>query len=150
MYLSTIFYFDPFASPFRPKQRVKTLDRQLQAASAPAAVTTQAVPETTRVAKSVASGDNSQQPALLAPTTADFSMPQDFKLLSESYEVSLIKQALAACQYNQKKTADAPEPDLSSATWLYEKIQTVRQPTMNYCPPLLTLLCCSLLLSGCD
>ncbi|MDZ7901834.1 MAG: helix-turn-helix domain-containing protein [Rheinheimera sp.] len=32
---------------------------------------------------------------------------QDFKLLSEGYEVQLIKQALAACQYNQKKTADA-------------------------------------------
>ncbi len=44
---------------------------------------------------------------MLVPTAADFSMPQDFKLLSESYEVSLIKQALAACQYNQKKTADA-------------------------------------------
>ncbi len=99
--------FDPFASPFRPKQRVKTLDRQLQTTGTTTTNTTQSVVETTTVAKSATSGDNSQQPALIAPIAADFSMPQDFKLLSENYEVSLIKQALAACQYNQKKTADA-------------------------------------------
>lgn len=96
--------FDPFASPFRPKQRVKTLGRQIPAATT-ATVTT--ATEATRVAKPVASGDNSLQPAFSLPGAADFSQQQDFKLLSESYEVSLIKQALAACQYNQKKTADA-------------------------------------------
>jgi len=88
--------FDPFASPFRPQARVRTIDRQV---SAPLAAT----------------GANPAPQVIHAPaptfaTSAlqfDFSQVQDFKLLSENYEVTLIKQALAACQYNQKKTADA-------------------------------------------
>ncbi|WP_031565595.1 phage shock protein operon transcriptional activator [Rheinheimera texasensis] len=89
--------FDPFASPFRPQARVRTIDRQ------PAAVAPQAIP-------------SAMQPGIAATAAAptapgalqfDFSQVQDFKLLSEHYEVTLIKQALAACQYNQKKTADA-------------------------------------------
>ncbi len=95
--------FDPFASPFRPQARVRTIDRiPTSAATAPANIQPAAV---------------SNSPVLSsAPTTSqqihtaiepDFSQVQDFKLLSEGYEVQLIKQALAACQYNQKKTADA-------------------------------------------
>jgi len=86
--------FDPFASPFRPKARVRTKDRQ----------PVQAIPETSTVAA---------PPPIIQPAAAsgslqfDFSQVQDFKELSENYEVTLIKQALAACQYNQKKTADA-------------------------------------------
>jgi psp operon transcriptional activator len=86
--------FDPFASPFRPQARVRTKDRQ----------PVQATPETSAVAA---------PPPIIASSAAssflqfDFSQVQDFKELSENYEVTLIKQALAACQYNQKKTADA-------------------------------------------
>ncbi len=98
--------FDPFASPFRPQQRVKTLDRQIQATTV-SPVTVMPVTEATKVANTVTSGDNALKQAFSQPAPADFSTPQDFKLLSESYEVSLIKQALAACQFNQKKTADA-------------------------------------------
>ncbi len=88
--------FDPFASPFRPQARVRTLDRQH---SAPIAAVSAApvMPATTPQAP-VSAG---------ATLQFDFSQMQDFKLLSEHYEVTLIKQALAACQYNQKKTADA-------------------------------------------
>ncbi len=87
--------FDPFASPYRPKERVRTLDRLSQPAPQISAAGTSA-PATP------------PQP-VSTPTQPqfDFSAVQDFKLLSENYEVSLIKQALAACQYNQKKTADA-------------------------------------------
>lgn len=88
--------FDPFASPFRPQARVRTVDRQISApiAAAGASPSPQVV----------------SMPAPTNSTSAlqfDFSQMQDFKLLSENYEVTLIKQALAACQYNQKKTADA-------------------------------------------
>lgn len=88
--------FDPFASPFRPQARVRTVDRQI---SAPVAT-----PGTSSAPHVV------HTPAPTPATSAlqfDFSQLQDFKLLSENYEVTLIKQALAACQYNQKKTADA-------------------------------------------
>ncbi len=89
--------FDPFASPFRPQARVRTLDR-LSASPAP---------QLPPVAQPLSSPTS---PAAAATGTAlqfDFSQIQDFKLLSEHYEVTLIKQALSACQYNQKKTADA-------------------------------------------
>ncbi len=88
--------FDPFASPFRPQARVRTVDRQISApiAAAGASPAPQVI----------------STPASTQATSAlqfDVAQMQEFKLLSENYEVTLIKQALAACQYNQKKTADA-------------------------------------------
>lgn len=90
---------DPFTSPYRPQSRVRTLDR----------VTTVAPTQPT-IVKVSTSGDNTPPAALPVhnlSATPDFSKVQDFKELSEHYEVTLIKQALAACQYNQKKTAEA-------------------------------------------
>lgn len=89
--------FDPFASPFRPLSRVRTLDRQLSMHAAPVSVAP--APQALHHAAS--------QQATTSAQSFDFSQTQDFKLLSENYEVTLIKQALAACQFNQKKTADA-------------------------------------------
>jgi len=90
---------DPFMSPYRPQTRVRTQDR----------ISNITNPQPT-IAKVVASGDNAP-PAVfhaeITPPTPDFNQVQDFKVLSEHYEVTLIKQALAACQYNQKKTAEA-------------------------------------------
>ena len=92
--------FDPFASPFRPRQRIK------------APVATQSVMTASAVANSSAKEDNNQsevavkqmvQPLVSMP---DYSEPQDFKKLTEDYEIQLIKQTLAACQFNQKKTAE--------------------------------------------
>lgn len=88
--------FDPFESPFRPSSRVRTNDR-ISAVSEPVAV-----------AKPTASVDNAAPPSRDSQQDViDFSQTQDFKQLSEHFEVTLIKQALAACQYNQKKTAEA-------------------------------------------
>ena len=90
--------FDPFASPYRPQARVRTLDRQT---TSPVAAITPTVNSQSTSAPVA---------AVPSPGTAfsfDFSQVQDFKMLSEHYEVTLIKQALAACQYNQKKTAEA-------------------------------------------
>lgn len=84
---------DPFESPFRPRTRVRTLDRKPAAEHAVVAIKEQ-------------SSDN-QQSLAKVPSAFDFNQTQDFKVLSENFEMDLIKQALAACQFNQKKTAEA-------------------------------------------
>ncbi|MDR7121274.1 phage shock protein operon transcriptional activator [Rheinheimera soli] len=84
---------DPFESPFRPRNRVRTLDRRPAVENAVVAIREQ-------------SSDN--PPALVkAAPSFDFNQVQDFKVLSENFEMDLIKQALAANQFNQKKTAEA-------------------------------------------
>jgi psp operon transcriptional activator len=94
---------DPFASPFRPQTRVRTQDRITTVTNAQPAI-----------ANVPTSGDNTSTPAAkqhvqseTSTPQPDFNQQQDFKVLSEHYEVTLIKQALSACQYNQKKTAEA-------------------------------------------
>lgn len=87
---------DPFASPWRPKTRIK-----------------QALPSMTPMTLAVA-----EQPvvaALSRPTDAmppspielpDFSQPFDFKQLSQEFEIHLLEKALTEAQFNQKKTAE--------------------------------------------
>ena len=95
---------DPFESPFRPSQSMRTHDR-IKEVSANITTTT----------------DNEyQDEAQLAATTKPISVksaakivsqqfPQSLKSLSQDYEIELIQSALAHCQFNQKKTADALE-----------------------------------------
>ncbi|MDP5207965.1 phage shock protein operon transcriptional activator [Alishewanella sp. SMS8] len=83
---------DPFESAFRPQKRTKT--RHI--AKAPAVVD-----KTTELAN-----PTPFSPAPPSATEHDFSQPLDFKILSQDFEINLIKQALAASQYNQKKTAE--------------------------------------------
>ncbi|MDP4944932.1 MAG: phage shock protein operon transcriptional activator [Alishewanella sp.] len=83
---------DPFESAFRPQKRTKT--RHI--AKAPAVVD-----KTTELAN-----PSPFSPAPPSATEHDFSQPLDFKILSQDFEINLIKQALAASQYNQKKTAE--------------------------------------------
>ncbi|GGW50792.1 phage shock protein operon transcriptional activator [Alishewanella tabrizica] len=81
---------DPFESAFRPKQRIRTPAKS---------VTMPPVAPTTNTALPL--------PAALTPLPdLDFSSGLDFKTLSQDFEINLIKQALAASQFNQKKTAD--------------------------------------------
>lgn len=82
---------DPFESPYRPKQRIKAPKPQTAAVTAEPMVAPQAAV---------------QVPAATGASQFDFSQTQDFKTLSQDFEVSLIKQALAASQFNQKKTAE--------------------------------------------
>jgi len=86
---------DPFESPYRPSKRIKTQDR---------IITTPAV-ET--VEKSLEPTHKVAQQNKPQVNTLQF--PLSLKTLSQDYEVDLIKSALANCQYNQKKTADALE-----------------------------------------
>lgn len=84
---------DPFESPFRPRTRVRTLDRRPPAENTVVAIREQSSDNLPAVAK--------------AASSFDFNQVQDFKVLSENFEMDLIKQALAASQFNQKKTAEA-------------------------------------------
>ncbi len=100
---------DPFESPFRPTHLIKTVDRvQVQQnATAPSSDNSMQQSDTSTKNK-LANNDNIKETAsLLSATRADF--PQSLKLLSQNYEIELIKSALAHCQYNQKKTAQALE-----------------------------------------
>lgn len=83
---------DPFESAFRPKQRIRASNQSTSTVVTPIAV--------------VQPSESHIVPAQPASTQFDFSSIQDFKTLSQEFEVNLIKQALAASQYNQKKTAD--------------------------------------------
>lgn len=86
---------DPFESPYRPQQRVKTQDRVI-----------------IQQAKVPTQEQEEQQPkqATQTPETmTTIGFPLSLKSLSQQYEVDLIKSALENCQYNQKKTADALE-----------------------------------------
>ncbi|ARD43357.1 phage shock protein operon transcriptional activator [Colwellia sp. PAMC 21821] len=86
---------DPFESPYRPSKRIKTQDR---------IVVNQAVVASESKAETEVKVEQKLKPL---PKTLQF--PLSLKDLSQNYEVDLIKSALANCQYNQKKTADALE-----------------------------------------
>ncbi|MBV7315941.1 phage shock protein operon transcriptional activator [Shewanella sp. NIFS-20-20] len=81
---------DPFSSPYRPKQRVRTQDRQQSAT-------------TNEPSQSVT--PNATAP-ISKPTTSDITFPLDFKEHCEQQEIALLEQALRAGQFNQKKTAE--------------------------------------------
>lgn len=86
---------DPFESPYRPKSRVKTHDRL----AAPA--------EQTPVKESQSAIKEPEQVTQIAPQEHKF--PVSLKKLSQEHEIALIQSALAANQFNQKKTAQALE-----------------------------------------
>lgn len=87
---------DPFASPYRPKTRVKTRERQI-------------TPQISQIIPSVAEALSPIGADVQHPSTSQvnaFNFPLDFKEQTEQYEMDLIQQALSASQYNQKKTAE--------------------------------------------
>ncbi len=98
---------DPFESPFRPNQQIKTYDRvhvQTNEASTAAPITIAEAPPMNE--NSTSNAQVTTRP-LGSTITADF--PQSLKSLSQDYEIELIKSALTHCQFNQKKTAQALE-----------------------------------------
>ncbi len=86
---------DPFESPYRPSKRIKTQDR---------IITNTVVEQENKAPEVTSKVEQSTQ-----PLTKTLQFPVSLKDLSQNYEVDLIKSALANCQYNQKKTADALE-----------------------------------------
>ena len=87
---------DPFASPYRPKTRIKTRERQ----------TTSVAPTTIASTPQSAPTFEAEVQVNTEYSTNCFNFPLDFKEQTEQYEMDLIQQALSNSQYNQKKTAD--------------------------------------------
>tara|TARA_R110002126_G_scaffold10245_91_gene46854 strand:+ start:3043 stop:4140 length:1098 start_codon:yes stop_codon:yes gene_type:complete len=87
---------NPFESAFRPTQRIKTRPHFPQ-----------------KPAEQLANESNTADNNAAAPAASnnpaeqiDFNSGVDFKTLSQDFEIKLIKDALSASQYNQKKTAE--------------------------------------------
>lgn len=74
---------DPFESPYRLAQPSEVVGRP------------------------AAEGDEKAAGTVVPPVTAVNEFPIDFRQSVQDYEISLIKSALAANQFNQKKTAEA-------------------------------------------
>ncbi|MGI2165043.1 phage shock protein operon transcriptional activator [Shewanella oncorhynchi] len=87
---------DPFASPYRPKARIKTRERQI----------TSVAPTTVASTPQSAPKFEAEVQVNTEYSTNCFNFPLDFKEQTEQYEMDLIQQALSNSQYNQKKTAD--------------------------------------------
>lgn len=100
---------DPFESPFRPTQQIKTLDRAMVQPNTTTPPCDNSIQKTdASTIKNRADNENANETTIPVSTiSSDF--PQSLKSLSQNYEVELIKSALAHCQYNQKKTAQALE-----------------------------------------
>ncbi|MBB1270210.1 phage shock protein operon transcriptional activator [Shewanella sp. SR44-3] len=96
---------DPFASPYRPTNRVKTLSRQHSHAnhSGPATIERMATDANVQTQNLTSEGLASD---VLAPQVLQLTFPISFKEHTEQFEVDLINQALSESQFNQKKTAE--------------------------------------------
>lgn len=81
---------DPFESSFRPVGRIKTNDRVQQKNTDDNVETKPEQP--------------AQATTQLLPSTTDY--PIDLKAMSQEFEITVIKRALADNQYSQKKTAE--------------------------------------------
>jgi len=98
---------DPFESPFRPNQRIKTLDRVQISQNETAADFS---PDSANGnEQDINRAETGISTTAIAPVLLNTEFPQSLKSLSQNYEIDLIKSALAHCQYNQKKTAQALE-----------------------------------------
>ncbi len=94
---------DPFESPFRPNKRIKTHDRVHEITNNSGSVSDDQIDETLAVASSTI------ESVKVAAKIIAQQFPQSLKALSQDYEIELIQSALAHCQFNQKKTAEALE-----------------------------------------
>jgi psp operon transcriptional activator len=93
---------DPFASPYRPTNRVKTLSRQQVQ---PHVLSTPPNPSQALTAETHSQTPESTSEMPLFQARA-LNFPISFKEHTEQFEVELINQALSESQFNQKKTAD--------------------------------------------
>jgi len=88
---------DPFESPYRPTGRIKTHDRISKV-------------EANESSNALQAPNPSEQKApQIKPEIQALQYPLSLKDLSQDYEINLLKSALAAHQFNQKKTAEALE-----------------------------------------
>ena len=95
-----IVYLDPFDSPYRPIR-----SRQVTGAAKAGTSGTDGTGGTGGSKEDVAAGEAAVSAGAQVPAVDEF--PIDFKQSVKDYEINLIKSALAASQFNQKKTAEA-------------------------------------------
>ncbi|NQY36039.1 MAG: phage shock protein operon transcriptional activator [Alteromonadaceae bacterium] len=86
---------NPFESPYRPTTRIKA------PSSIPQPIENRPATEETIVEQSIG--------VATKPAEKQLQYPLSLKDLSQNYEIDLLKSALAAHQFNQKKTAEALE-----------------------------------------
>jgi len=98
---------DPFESPFRPNQRIKTHDRVHTSPAKEITDSTSDGNNNSELGTNIAETELST--SIVSSVLVNTEFPQSLKSLSQNYEIDLIKSALAHCQYNQKKTAQALE-----------------------------------------
>ena len=108
---------DPFESPFRPTTKIRTNDRRSLAPidtqsdindKSPTSAGTNASSSTNDASTHPTSSEVSASSNIQsAASINNVTFPQSLKSLSQQYEIDLIKSALAHCQFNQKKTAEA-------------------------------------------
>jgi len=106
---------DPFASNFRPQQRIK-IHKSAPTQFTPAsnnAVNSVENSSSSNLADSLPAEQINPIEALTNNThpqdnnlTKNIQFPIDFKAHSQNYEIEILKQALKECQYNQKRTAE--------------------------------------------
>lgn len=93
---------DPFESPYRPTTRIKKATSSLPKMVQPTDIDQNSdsdVPNEPEINTST----------VIKSTTDIGQFPVSLKNLSQNFEIDLITTALADCQFNQKKTADALE-----------------------------------------
>jgi len=100
---------DPFESPYRPNKRSS---QQIKALNNVHIVQNEIAAEPMSNIHKVQDISNTKAELSTTSAFATFTntcFPKSLKTLSQHYEIELIKSALAHCQYNQKKTAQALE-----------------------------------------
>ncbi|MEY8252250.1 MAG: phage shock protein operon transcriptional activator [Colwellia sp.] len=98
---------DPFESPFRPSQHIKTHDRMNELNKKSTSASDNAVDDPATVMPTAL--NRSKVASNVTPKVMIQQFPQSLKALSQEYEIKLIQSAFAHCQFNQKKTAEALE-----------------------------------------
>ena len=93
---------DPFESPYRPTQQIKTPNRVNVLNQDITSIVEPLFNKPTPVTPFVSE-------AMTDPTKTIQTFPLSLKSLSQDYEIELIQSALTYCQFNQKKTAEALE-----------------------------------------
>lgn len=96
---------DPFESPYRPQHGIKTEQYHLDKKEAHAVNTIDDKTNTESHLKTNNKPTESNSATLTSMNSLSF--PLSLKTLSQEFEIDLLMKALAAHQYNQKKTAKA-------------------------------------------
>jgi len=110
---------DPFESPYRPATRIKAIKD-----------TGTPIINDLKDQDIIVQHSQINNASIVEKShTEIFNFPVSLKDLSQNYEIELISSALAACQYNQKKTADALKLTYHQLRGYLKKYNLLDNPT---------------------